>query len=101
MYQLHLGGGVDEGGARFGRQVVKVVARRVPEAVAAAAGKLFEAEHTRRTRRPPTSTGASIPSAWSPRSGDIAAATPQSGEATDIGEESGFHVAIGAGECAA
>ena len=34
MYQLHLGGGVDADGARFGRQVVKVVARRVPDAVA-------------------------------------------------------------------
>src|SRR5262249_1190770 len=33
-YQLHLGGGIDAGGATFGRQVVKLPARRVPEAVA-------------------------------------------------------------------
>src|SRR5437763_8608643 len=33
-YQLHLGGGIDsETGATFGRQVVKVPARRIPEAV--------------------------------------------------------------------
>ena len=33
-YQLHLGGGISEAGAVFGRQVVKVPARRIPEAVA-------------------------------------------------------------------
>lgn len=33
VYQLHLGGGVDAGGARFGRQIVKVPARRVSDAV--------------------------------------------------------------------
>ncbi len=43
MYQLHLGGGVDGAGARFGRQVVKVVARRLPEAVAVLV-KLYDAE---------------------------------------------------------
>src|SRR5690606_39207275 len=43
VYQLHLGGGVDERGARFGRQVVKVVARRVPEVVARML-RLYEAE---------------------------------------------------------
>jgi sulfite reductase beta subunit-like hemoprotein len=32
-YTLHLGGGVDGGGATFGRQVVKLPARRVPEAL--------------------------------------------------------------------
>ncbi|MBK6534576.1 MAG: hypothetical protein IPF99_35000 [Deltaproteobacteria bacterium] len=34
VYQLHLGGGFDEKGARFGRQIVKIPARRVAEAVA-------------------------------------------------------------------
>ncbi|MBK8697874.1 MAG: nitrite/sulfite reductase [Deltaproteobacteria bacterium] len=34
VYQLHLGGGFDENGARFGRQIVKIPARRVAEAVA-------------------------------------------------------------------
>jgi sulfite reductase beta subunit-like hemoprotein len=32
-YTLHLGGGIDGGGATFGRQVVKVPARRVPDAL--------------------------------------------------------------------
>ena len=99
MYQLHLGGGVDPGGARFGRQVVKVVARRVPEAVAVLL-KLYETERTE----------GEIPADFYRRVdpkrvvtvlGDIAASTPHVGEETDIGEETGFHVAIGAGECAA
>lgn len=33
VYQLHIGGGVDAEGARFGAQVVKIPAKRVPEAV--------------------------------------------------------------------
>jgi len=33
VYQLFLGGGVDENGARFGTRSVKIPARRVPEAV--------------------------------------------------------------------
>jgi adenylyl-sulfate kinase len=33
VYQLHLGGGVDAHGARFGAQVVKIPAKRVPAAV--------------------------------------------------------------------
>jgi sulfite reductase (ferredoxin) len=99
MYQLHLGGGVDESGARFGRQVVKVVARRVPEAVAALV-QLFETDHTE----------GETPSAFYRRVdpkrvvavlGEIASLPPASGEERDIGEEIGFEVAIGAGECAA
>jgi sulfite reductase beta subunit-like hemoprotein len=99
MYQLHLGGGVDEGGARFGKQVVKVVARRVPDAVAVLL-KLFEAE------RQQDETPASFFRRVDPKRvvaalGDLAAATPAQGEERDIGEETGFEVAIGAGECAA
>ena len=33
VYQLHLGGGVDAAGARFGGQIVKIPAKRVPAAV--------------------------------------------------------------------
>lgn len=33
VYQLHIGGGVDAEGARFGAQVVRHPAKRVPEAV--------------------------------------------------------------------
>jgi sulfite reductase (ferredoxin) len=99
MYQLHLGGGVDAGGARFGRQVVKVVARRVPEAVAVLL-KLYETERT------DGETPADFYRRVDPKRvvavlGDIAASVPQAGEDTDIGENTGFHVAIGAGECAA
>jgi sulfite reductase beta subunit-like hemoprotein len=99
MYQLHLGGGVDGGGARFGRQVVKVVARRVPEAVAVLV-KLFESDHE------PGETPSKFFVRVDPKRvvaalGDIAAAPPVPEEQSDIGEDTGFHVAIGAGECAA
>jgi sulfite reductase beta subunit-like hemoprotein len=99
MYQLHLGGGVDQNGARFGRQVVKVVARRVPDAVAALL-KLYEAE------RNPDETPASFYKRVDPKRvvaalGDLVAHGPEQGEERDIGEETGFEVAIGAGECAA
>ena len=52
-------------GARFGRQVVKVVARRVPEAVAAAA-RSSSRPSGRTARRRRASSGASTPSASSP-----------------------------------
>jgi sulfite reductase beta subunit-like hemoprotein len=99
MYQLHLGGGVDQNGARFGRQVVKVVARRVPDAVAVLL-KLYEAERT------PDETPASFYKRVDPKRvvaalGDLVASGPEKGEERDIGEETGFEVAIGAGECAA
>jgi len=99
MYQLHLGGGVDPEGARFGRQVVKVVARRVPDAVAVLL-KLYEAERVEGEsatafykRVDPKRVVAAL--------GDLATSAPRAGEETDIGEETGFQVAIGAGECAA
>jgi sulfite reductase beta subunit-like hemoprotein len=99
MYQLHLGGGVGSEGARFGRQVVKVVARRVPDAVAVLV-KLFESDHQ------PGETPAQFFVRVDPKRvvaalGDIATAAPLPEEQADIGEATGFHVAIGAGECAA
>jgi sulfite reductase (ferredoxin) len=99
MYQLHLGGGVDASGARFGRQVVKVVARRVPDAVAVLV-KLFEAEHA----------GGEAPADFYRRVdpkrvvaalGDLVSAAPAGEESVDVGEETGFEVAIGQGDCAA
>jgi sulfite reductase beta subunit-like hemoprotein len=99
MYQLHLGGGVDAQGARFGRQVVKVVARRVPDAVALLL-KLYEAERTE-GESPADFYRRVDPKRVVTVLGDVAAATPTTGEEVDIGEETGFHVAIGAGECAA
>jgi sulfite reductase beta subunit-like hemoprotein len=99
MYQLHLGGGVDESGARFGRQVVKVVARRVPEAVAALI-KLFETDRTE-GEKPADFYRRVDPKRVVAVLGEIATLPPGAGEERDIGEETGFEVAIGAGECAA
>lgn len=101
VYQLHLGGGVDARGARFGRQVIKVPARRVPEAVARLV-TLFERDRA----------GDETPAAFYERVdaervkallGDLATIDAQSDDETflDIGESLGFKVAIGAGECAA
>jgi sulfite reductase beta subunit-like hemoprotein len=99
MYQLHLGGGVDPSGARFGRQVVKVVARRVPDAVAALL-KLYDAEKTE--GETPAAFYARVdPKRVVAALGDIASSSPEASESHDIGQDSGFHVAIGAGECAA
>jgi sulfite reductase beta subunit-like hemoprotein len=99
MYQLHLGGGVDEHGARFGRQVVKVVARRLPEAVAVLV-KLYDAEH--KDGETPAEFFRKVdPKRVVSALGDLASAAPEGGEEVDVGEQAGFHVAIGAGECAA
>jgi sulfite reductase beta subunit-like hemoprotein len=99
MYQLHLGGGVDATGARFGRQVVKVVARRVPDAVARLLA-LYESE------RAAEETPADFYRRVDPKRvvaalGDLTSEAPHAGEDADIGMETGFEVAIGAGECAA
>ncbi|HVJ91368.1 MAG TPA: nitrite/sulfite reductase [Labilithrix sp.] len=99
VYQLHLGGGVDARGARFGRQVVKIVARRVPDAVVALLG-LYDAEHAE----------GESPAAFFERVdakrvvaalGEIVTAPPRADEATDVGEDTGFLVHAGPGECAA
>ncbi len=99
VYQLHLGGGVDERGARFGRQVVKVVARRVPEVVVRLL-RLFDAERNE----------GESPSAFFERLdgkrvvaalGDLVTAPPTADETADVGEQSGFVVTTGEGECAA
>jgi sulfite reductase beta subunit-like hemoprotein len=99
VYQLHLGGGVDARGARFGRQVVKVVARRVPEAVVRLL-RLYEAE-----REP-----GELPAAFFERLdakravaalGDLVTGPVEAGEASDVGETAGFLVQTGEGECAA
>ncbi|MBX3229976.1 MAG: nitrite/sulfite reductase [Labilithrix sp.] len=99
VYQLHLGGGVDPRGARFGRQVVKIVARRVPDAVLVLL-RLYEAEKS----------DGETPAAFFERAdakkvvaalGDIVSAAPRPDEAADVGEASGFLVQLGEGECAA
>lgn len=98
MYQLHLGGGVDGDGAYFGRQVVKIVARRAPEAVV----KLLALYQSDRAE-------GETPNAFFRRVdpkrvvaalGDLVSGFA-AGEEADIGEAVGFEVAIGQGECAA
>src|SRR5690606_1008196 len=99
IYQLHLGGGVDERGARFGRQVVKLVARRVPEAVVRLL-RLYEAE-----RLEGESPGAFFERLDAKRAvaalGELVTDAPRPDERADIGEQTGFLVHTGEGECAA
>ncbi len=99
VYQLHLGGGVDERGARFGRQVVKIVARRVPEAVVRLL-RFFESERTQ----------GESPASFFERIdgkrvvamlGDVVTSAPAASERADVGESAGFLVQSGEGECAA
>ena len=99
VYQLHLGGGVDARGAHFGRQVVKIIARRVPDAVVALL-RLYAAE------KQADETPAKFFERIDPKSvlatlGAIATAPIGPDEAADVGEETGFLVTNGAGECAA
>lgn len=99
MYQLHLGGGVETSGAKFGRQVVKVVARRLPEAVALLV-KLYDAERID-GESPSVFFRRVDPKRVVAALGELASAAPAQGEDIDVGEKAGFHVAIGEGECAA
>ncbi len=99
VYQLHLGGGVDARGARFGRQVVKIVARRVPDAVV----RLFELYGRERGEgESPADFFARVdPKAVVAALGPLVAAPPEEAERSDFGETQGFLVATGDGECAA
>ncbi len=99
IYQLHLGGGVDANGARFGKQVVKIVARRVPDAVVVLM-RVYEAE-----RRDATEAPTDFFRRVDPKKVVDALAeqliAPVAGDEADIGETQGFSVHLGAGECAA
>jgi len=99
VYQLHLGGGVDPRGARFGRQVVKIIARRVPEAVVRLL-RYYEAERTH-GESPATFfervDGKKVVAAL----GDVVTAVAGPDERTDVGESAGFLIHSGEGECAA
>ncbi len=99
VYQLHLGGGVDERGARFGRQVVKIVARRVPDAVVRLL-RFYESERAA-AESPATFferiDGKRVVAAL----GDVVTAATAADERADIGETAGFLVHAGEGECAA
>jgi sulfite reductase beta subunit-like hemoprotein len=102
VYQLHLGGGVDgEQGATFGRQIIKVPARRVAEAVERML-VLYKRERTEGEtprafyRRVSAETITHLLQDLTV----LDANTPES-EFTDIGQDTGFVVQIGQGECAA
>ncbi len=101
VYQLHLGGGFDDRGARFGRQIIKIPARRVDEAVARLL-KLYERD--RAEAEEPSSFFARV-TAESVNAvlGDLAELDANTADEVflDIGEDRGFKVSIGAGECAA
>ena len=101
VYQLHLGGGVDHRGARFGRQVVKVPARRVPEAVA----RLIQLYADERAEGDtPAAFFERVPAdrvkAALGALATLDADAPDE-DFLDLGESVGFRVAIGEGECAA
>jgi sulfite reductase beta subunit-like hemoprotein len=100
-YQLHLGGGIDGRGAVFGRQVVKVPARRVPEAVV----RLLELyqrdkqpgeralEFFRRVDEKVVKAAVADLAAFDEK-------TARAEEWLDHGDETPFKVVIGQGECA-
>ncbi len=98
VYQLHLGGGVDSRGARFGRQVVKITAKRVPDAVVTLL-KLFDAEKTE------GQTVSQFFETIDPKKVIAALADStrpyEPGDETDIGQTTGFLVETRDGECAA
>lgn len=99
VYQLHLGGGVGPDGAHFGRQVVKIVARRAPEATVLLL-RLYESE--RREGETPSAffervDAKRVVQALAP----VLTSSAGDGESTDIGEQEGFLVRTGEGECAA
>lgn len=98
VYQLHLGGGVDERGARFGRQVVKITAKRVPDAVVTLL-KLFDAEKTE------GQTVSQFFESVDPKKVVTALADStkpyEPGDEQDIGQTTGFLVETRDGECAA
>jgi sulfite reductase beta subunit-like hemoprotein len=100
-YQLHLGGGIAREGATFGRQVVKLPARRVPAAIV----RLLELYRKERQEgEAPLAYFRRVDADTVKRAvADLAAfdaATARPEEWLDHGDETPFKVAIGQGECA-
>ena len=100
-YQLHLGGGIGEGGAEFGRQIVKLPARRTADALC----RLLELYLAERTEGEPALAffrrvdEAAVKAAVRDLTAiDEHSARPD--DFIDLGEQEGFKVAIGEGECA-
>src|SRR5581483_4021944 len=101
-YQLHLGGGIDAGGAVFGRQVVKVPARRVADAVVRLLALYQKEKNESETaiaffRR----VGEERVKAAVADLANFDEATASPDDYVDIGDQAPFKVAIGKGECAA
>ncbi len=101
VYQLHLGGGFDAQGARFGRQVIKVPARRVDEAVARLL--TLYAKERRDGEAPADFFARATNESVSALLADLAHLDEQTPDEVflDLGETRDFKVSIGAGECAA
>ncbi len=100
-YQLHLGGGIAREGATFGRQIVKLAARRVPDAVL----RLLELYRNERSdgESPLAYFRRVEPDVVKKAVADLAefdAATAKAEDWLDHGDEAPFKVAIGQGECA-
>ncbi|HWE31026.1 MAG TPA: nitrite/sulfite reductase [Polyangia bacterium] len=100
-YQLHLGGGIAREGATFGRQIVKLPARRVPDAVL----RLLALYHRERAdgEAPLAYFRRVEPDVVKKAVADLAefdAATAKSEDWLDHGDDQPFKVAIGQGECA-
>ncbi|HEX8954525.1 MAG TPA: nitrite/sulfite reductase [Polyangia bacterium] len=100
-YQLHLGGGIAREGATFGRQIVKLPARRVPDAVL----RLLELyQRERADQEAPLAYFRRVePDVVKKAVADLAefdAATASAEDWLDHGDEQPFKVAIGQGECA-
>ncbi len=100
-YQLHLGGGIDGNGATFGRQVVKLPARRVGDAVVRLL-ELFQKEkqtHEKALDFFRRVEPGVIKAAVADLAGfDEKTARPE--DYLDNGDDDKFVVAIGQGECA-
>src|SRR5262249_14607311 len=98
---LHLGGGIDESGATFGRQVVKVPARRVPDTVVRLL-ELYRAE--RKENELPLTFFRRVDAARVKQAladlADIDPKTARPEDYLDHGDTTEFKVAIGQGECA-
>lgn len=102
VYQLHLGGHVDENGATFGGQVIKIPAKRIPAAVLRLV-ELFGAERDGQEsfasflrRLPADRVKTELAS-----HADIDPAVAQEDEYVDFDAQNGFVVETKAGECAA
>ncbi|MCU1282001.1 MAG: Ferredoxin--nitrite reductase [bacterium] len=100
-YQLHLGGGIAREGATFGRQVVKLPAKRVPAAVV----RLLELYQKERSEgeAPLAYFRRVAPDVVKQAVADLAELDPATAKPEDWldhGDDQPFKVAIGQGECA-